>query len=353
MTRTFRAATFLLGIFAIGMLDAPASARDIYVDNVGGDDYHLGGSAVASNTGGGPCRTIARALRLAQAGDRIILTDTGEPYRECITLSGPRHSGSARRPFVIVGNGATLDGSAPVHPDAWEQYEGDIYRFRPARTSHQQLFLNARPLQRVAVDNNNLRLPKLLPFQWCLFDRHIYLNLKKPAADVPEEAAAIPEEVLERAATEGWRYVPQQYDFSYAHHPVAITLFDVRNVIIADVTVQGYQLDGINAHDKAFNAEILRVLSRGNGRSGISIGGASRVKVTDTLLGNNGVAQLRTEGFCVAEIRRCEILAFTAPAVVREGGEMSIDGLPVREQVLEDHIDPPRVPPAVPDAEAR
>ena len=147
--------------------------------------------------------------------------------------------------------------------------------------------------------------------------------------------------------------MPQQYDFSYAHHPVAITLFDVRNVIIADVTVQGYQLDGINAHDKAFNAEILRVLSRGNGRSGISIGGASRVKVTDTLLGNNGVAQLRTEGFCVAEIRRCEILAFTAPAVVREGGEMSIDGLPVREQVLEDHIDPPRVPPAVPDAEAR
>ena len=323
---------------------APAMARDIYVDNVGGDDQHQGRAPTASNVGGGPCRSIGRALRLARSSDRIILADSGEPYRECITLQGARHSGTPDRPFVIIGNGAVLDGSRPVHPESWEHVADSVFRFQPRRTSHQQLFLDARPLVRVPVDNNNLHLPALKPMQWCLFDRHIYLNLRQPTPDDPDDAEFVPTDVVEQAAAEGWRYVPQQYDLDYTHHTMGVTLYDVRNVVIADVTVQGFQLDGINAHDKAFNTQLLGVVCRGNGRSGVTVAGASRVRISESLMGNNGAAQLRIEGHCIAELTECEILAFTAPSVVRDGGEVSIDGLPLRGDVLSGHVDPPRKP---------
>ena len=45
----------------------------------------------------GPVRTIAKALRLAQAGDRIELAKSEQPYRECVSLVGTRHSAGRRR----------------------------------------------------------------------------------------------------------------------------------------------------------------------------------------------------------------------------------------------------------------
>ena len=81
-------------------------ARDIYVNNVAGDDRHPGTMERASGLGHGPCRTIARALRAAERGDQIVLANTGVPYRESITLEGGRHSGYPSRPFAIRGNGA-------------------------------------------------------------------------------------------------------------------------------------------------------------------------------------------------------------------------------------------------------
>lgn len=330
--------TTYLGLTCVLLLAAIAGARDIYVDNVAGDDRHEGRDP-SPNASGGPCRTIGRALVLAQSRDRVVLNDTGQPYRECITLHGPRHSGSAETPFVLLGNGAVLDGSRPVPEDAWENVEGDLYRFRPERMSYQQLFLNDRPLRRVPVDNNVLRLPKLEPLEWCLFDRHIYLNLTKPKVGLPSRDSS---DIPERNDLENWRYLPQQYNLSYAGHPVGISLFDVRNVVVADLFVQGYQLDGINAHDKAFNASLIGVTARGNGRSGISVGGASRVKVAESLLGNNGAAQLRTEGYSITEVTNCEILAATAPAIVRDGGEVTIDGLQLGVQVYEKDVWPPK-----------
>jgi len=333
MTRTF------IGTFLLALACTAAQARDIYVDNLAGDDRRQGVAPVSSSAGGGPLRTIRHALRLARGGDRIVLADSGEPYRECITLHGPRHSGSAETPFVLLGNGAVLDGSRPVPEDAWENVEGDLYRFHPERMSYQQLFLNDRPLTRVPVDNNELRLPKLQPLEWCLFQRHIYLNLQKPTQ---QSVGSVPQEVLDEAVADGWRYLPQQYNLTYAGESVGISLFDVRNVVVADLFVQGYQLDGINAHDKAFNASLIGVTARGNGRSGISVGGASRVKIAESLLGNNGAAQLRTEGYSITEVTNCEILANSAPAIVRDGGEVTIDGLELGVQTYEKDVWPPK-----------
>lgn len=73
-----------------------------------------------------------------------------------------------------------------------------------------------------------------------------------------------------------------------ASQTVGITLYQVLNVEIQDLVVQGYQLDGVNAHDSAFNVKLVGLTCRGNGRSGISIGGALRVELEACLVGNNG-----------------------------------------------------------------
>ena len=122
------------------VLSGPAAGRDIFVSNTGGDDRSTG--ELAKNvTSNGPLQTIAKALRMAVGGDRIVLAgDTGQPYRESVSLSGLRLSGTARQPLLLVGNGAVLDGSAPVPVQQWTHVGGGVYRFRPPQMGFQQLF---------------------------------------------------------------------------------------------------------------------------------------------------------------------------------------------------------------------
>jgi hypothetical protein len=331
----------ILTIVAVLACASSLLARDIHVDNLGGDDRNSGGSPQSSGTGGGPCRTIGRALQLATVGDRIVLANTGEPYRECITLQAARHSGSPERPFVLQGNGATLEGAASVHPDGWQHAGDSVFYFQPARTSFQQLFLDGVPLPRVPVDNNELRLPTLPPFHWCLFERQIYVSLQQPT---PEQLKAVEEARDERMLAlykqEQWRYLPQQYDFSFAGHPVGITLYQVRNVVVSDLIVQGYQLDGVNAHDGNLNVSLINIKGRGNGRSGISVGGSSQVRIAESILGDNGAAQVRAEGYSLVEILASDLYAASAPALVREDhSRVSIDGLPVESRVLNEDVE--------------
>jgi hypothetical protein len=286
--------TNLVSLFAIlfAVLPAPVtSARDIFVDNQSGSDRADGSSATSA------CLTIRRGLALAENGDRILLKKTGQPYRESVTLQASRHSGSATRPFEIVGNGATLDGSVPVPTEAWEHHEGSIFRFRPAALRHQILYLDGKPAQRRLPTTDKL-LPKLEPLQWSLLEGNIYFR-------------AEPNKLL------------REYELSHTSLPVGITIYEARNIVIRDLVVQGFQLDGINAHDGALGTSLIGLVCRGNGRSGISVGGASRVRVIECLVGDNGKAQVRTEGQSKTELIRCDLLDNTAPAVVREGGEVT------------------------------
>ena len=129
-----------LAILLIGV--GPTAARDIFVDNMAGDDLLDGTLPTNTSPGIGPMHTITRALRAAGAGDRIILANTGEPYRESVSLVGSRHSGNPVGPFRIEGNGAVLDGTAAVPPEAWQWFRGDVFRFQPPKKQFQQLFLD-------------------------------------------------------------------------------------------------------------------------------------------------------------------------------------------------------------------
>lgn len=307
MIRCFPAALLLVGSLLACTL---AHARDIFVSNVAGDDRFRGEDPAGTTLDNGPVHSIAKALRLVQPGDRIVLAATGQPYRESISISGNRLSGTAGAPLTIVGNGATLDGSAPVPERAWQYYLGGTFRFRPARLGYQQLFIDDRPAVRRAVPSPEGMVPNLEPLQWCLAGGYIYFCVEEGK-------------------------LPHDYRLTCAALPVGITLLQVRQVRIENLTVQGFQLDGINAHDGAFDVQLRAVTCRGNGRSGVTVGGSSRVRVIDSVLGDNGTAQLLSDDYSHTSVENSQLIANTAPAVVENGGEVTIDGLPWRETVPE------------------
>jgi len=297
-----RTSAYPIRCLLIVAVRAPAAAaRDIHVDNVAGDDHFTGAQIKPLESGTGPVRTIGRALEMAHRGDRIILADTGQPYRESISLVGGRHSGYPFAPFTIEGNGAVLDGAAPVPHRAWAHFRNTVFRFRPARLEHQQLFLNGRPVPQVIADRLADRPPKLNPIEWCLYDGHIYFCT----------------EPMKR---------PEDYSLTYAAKPVGITLYHVDHVEITNLTVQAFQLDGINAYNSARHVSLGRIVARGNGRAGISVGGASLVSVEACLLGNNGRAQLLTHPYGETHLLGCQLLSNTAPGWVDQGGRVWIDG---------------------------
>ena len=132
------------------LLSAPAAARDIFVDSRTGDNRASGQHPERSGDLTGPVRTIGKALSLAETGDALVLAPHSGPYHESFSLVGSRYSG-AEQPFTIRGNGAVLDGTMPVQPEAWEPYQGPVFRFQPRLAGFQQLYVDGRPAPRVAA----------------------------------------------------------------------------------------------------------------------------------------------------------------------------------------------------------
>lgn len=276
---------------------SPAAGRDIFVDNDIGNDLFDGLRAEPGGDRGGPVRSFKKALRLTRSGDRVVVANTGRPYRECLTLAGGNHSGDSLGPFTILGNGATLDGTAPIRPRDWEHYRADVFRYRPRRMAFQILYLAGKPAVRAPAVAEDDPLVALRPLEWCLHQGAIYFRVE------PKKSV-------------------YSYDLACCGETVGITLHQVRDVVIADLVVQGYQLDGVAAHDLVEDCTLVGLTCRGNGRSGVAVSGASEVAIESCLLGDNGHCQLFTEGFSTTVLRDVELLANTAPAVISEGGEV-------------------------------
>jgi hypothetical protein len=282
-------------------LTSAAVGREIYVNNTTGEDRFDGSSPQALDGPVGPLKTLALAAKIARAGDKIVLAKTDQPYRESITLWGSHNSGDASLPFYIEGNGAVLDGSSVIAASDWEPYRKAIFRFRPPKLGFQQLFLNDRPAVRVHAPKQGADLPELEPLQWCLRDGVIYFCVEPTK-------------------------LPENYALSYAAMPVGITLLHVERVVIADLTIQGFQLDGINAANSAFDVRLAGLVLRGNGRSGLAVGGASEVALVAALVGNNSQAQLLTLPYSHTFVMNSNLLSNSAPAWVDQGGQTTIDG---------------------------
>ncbi len=268
-------------------------AVDVFVNNTAGDDGFDGSRPENAGDRVGPVRTIRRALRLARAGDQIVLAKTDQPYRENIALAGGRHSGSLLTPFILEGNGATLDGSTPIPADAWEHVQGEYFRFQPKSLGpHQMLFLqNGLPMPhgdgrhgegRHGEKAAN-RLPSLEPMQWAVRDGWIYVRTE------PGQ-------------------LPDQYKLSYSAHDVGITLYGVRDVVVHDLVVQGFRIDGVQASDNVVGGILSGLTLRGNGRSGAAVQGSSQVELAGCLIGNNGEAQVIAADYSRTSLINCDLV---------------------------------------------
>jgi hypothetical protein len=277
-------------------LTAPAWGRDIYVNNQTGDDTFTG-RAVEQLGESGPVRTIAKALRLATRGDRVVLANTGAPYREPIALVGGHHGAGVNGPFRIEGNGAILDGSTPIPPAQWEHFSDHVYRYQPRRGAYQKLFIDDRPLVRRPIDASHPTPGLLEPLEWCLHEGWIYFRVE------PQESV-------------------YSYNLSCAGLPVGVTMYQVRGAVVANLIVQGFQLDGVNAHDRVEQCGLLNVTCRGNGRAGVAVAGTSMLELQDCTVGDNGHCQVFTSGMGIAVLRDTRLLTKSAPDIISEGGEV-------------------------------
>lgn len=281
---------------------ATAPAATYYVNNQLGSD-HASGLTETLQPDHGPVRTIAAALARAGRGDRIVLADTGQPYREQISLSLPQHSGYRDRPFVIEGGGAVLDGTVVAALGAWRHVEGNVFAMRPSRLAYAQLFAAGQPLEQVKLQSR-YDATSLSAKQWALEGGEILF------------------------ATEG-NQNPYEYPLRHTGLQTGITLYDVRHVRIENLVVQGFQQDGINAHELVRDCEIVGVDSRANGRSGLSVGGVSQVRAFQSNFYQNGRVQVRTEGLAELELGGCDVGNDTAPAYKSAGRRLMVDGAEV------------------------
>ena len=293
---------FPLALVFLIATSAACHARELYVSNIHGSDRYSGRQLTTDSDGGGPFATIAAAVRAARPGDEIEIDNTGTPYSECVTLTATRGSGLPDFPIVIDGNGAILDGSRPVPDHAWEHYKADVFRFTPRQQTYLCLFFEGRPVEEKQVKPTALAPPVLKPRQWCLLDSQVYFR-------------------VERGRT------PDDYQLTQTGHAVGLTLYGVHDLVIRDLIVQGYQLDGVNAHDLVHRVELRGMTCRGNGRSGICVAGASWVSIAECLLGDNGRMQLRVEAPARVQMTDSDVLKSGVPRFAVQGGELTIDGV--------------------------
>lgn len=288
-------------------LSTAATARELHVNNMLGDD-RASGLAVESQSGDGPVARICRALELAAPGDRIVIANTGEPYREEVSFFGRNLRGREDRPLVISGNGAVLDGTVVAAQGAWRPVEGDVFSMRPRRLTYQQLFNEGQPLDRVRLASLSGVESALQPLQWAMAEGQIVMRVEKDR-------------------------LPMAYSLRHAGLQTGLTLYNTRNVVIEDLVIQGFQQDGINAHELVRDCVLRRVECRANGRSGLSVGGVSRVRVEQGNFYDNGRVQVRTEGSSKVELQGCEVES--SEGVLKyglRGGLLLVDGQPVQSE---------------------
>jgi hypothetical protein len=96
------------------------TARDIYVNNLTGNDSNTGNSETAA------LLTIARAQTLFNAGDTIHLCNTGSVYREVFGFS--KLIGKADGYVTVDGHGATVSGSDKIVDADWQMAGPGLYK---------------------------------------------------------------------------------------------------------------------------------------------------------------------------------------------------------------------------------
>jgi hypothetical protein len=262
-----------------------SEAAVIYVDNRLGNDARDGSTEGELTAEHGSVRTLRRALALADAGDTIILKNNGTPYYGSLVLCGARHSGSTDRRFTIVGNGAVIDGSQAVPTRAWRRMALDLWRFTPWRKGHYQLILDEAPMAEFRIPEklkSSDELPEIPVGQWCVHKGSIYYR----------SAPLV---------------YPSDLKLRFAEKTVGLSLHQVHDVQVLDVTFRWFRVDGANAPDLCRNVVLENVASLENGRSGLFSGGSSDVVARNCRFAGNRISEVMIRGLGAVELDQTEL----------------------------------------------
>ncbi|MBI3862646.1 MAG: right-handed parallel beta-helix repeat-containing protein [Planctomycetia bacterium] len=287
---------------AIAMLGArPAAAGDLFVDNREGDDIFDGRSQFEVNAATGPVRTIRRALQRVRPGDTVHIANHGVPYVESLEIVGARFSGG----FRLEGNGAVVSGLKEVPHDAWKALPNGVWKFTPRRKAFYQLVSGDRALPEFVGAAGPAAIPA---GQWAAWHGSIYYH-------VPPAGPAL----------------AMQAPLGFAAEEVGITLLDVDNVVIHNLELRHFRLDGVNVHDRCKNIILDQVKLVENGRAGLAVGGCSLVGIKDSEISGNRVAQVLNAEVAQTEIISTKLASAAGNPIRKTGGHVLVEGEEVRE----------------------
>jgi hypothetical protein len=263
--------------------------RDIFVNSTVGDDNNSGLNERDNGLKGGPVRTIKRGIKLAKQGDRIVLDPT-EPYKESITLSGKDVCGrSLDSAFVIEGRGAVLEGTEPIPFDVWQFYKDNIFRFQltlpDVNLTYFHIMKDGKTLKRINVAIDAAKLPELEPESWCILRGYVYFRTNGKKSPMFAE----------------------DYNLTYSARKAGISIIQATNIKINDLTIRGYQLDGVAAVNGATNIILDNITCIQNGRSGLTIGGASSVAAGYSRFADNKTTQVLLLKYARYIFHQCNI----------------------------------------------
>ena len=156
---------FVAAVITLTVISGPLEAGTIYVDQQRGTDG-ANGLQMIQGTSGGPVRSIARAVKTAEAGDTVYLVPTDKPYNESIVIRNK--SGLPDKPIIIEGNGAVLDGAAPLQEKDWEKTGPDLYRSTTLHGNRKNIvyrlfFIFDGVVNRMGTSSKGPRTPFLSP----------------------------------------------------------------------------------------------------------------------------------------------------------------------------------------------
>jgi len=299
--RRFHFSVVLICVFGVaneplGCLRTPAgqaNGAELVVDNLRGSDVQAKNDGIRTQS---PYKTLQRAINNAIMGDSIRLVETGQPYRECVSINTNNALGTAYFPLIIEGSGVTLDGTRPLGVLDWSAMGADLFELN-FRSPGYVKFLAASDQPTPENLGHVSELSQLKPFQYGRNTGSVFFKSR------PGET-------------------PQGYGLRVSAEQTGLTLYDVGNLIIRNLNVVGYRLDGINCHDLVNNVRFENLVVTHNGRSGISVGGSSQVLVINSSAASNGESQVRTEGQSLLELSNVKIDDTLAQGIDRAGGRV-------------------------------
>ena len=254
----------------------------IYVDNRTGSDRFDGKAARPLNADVGPLYSLRSALARSKPGDTIQLADNGIPYFGSATLSGGRHSALGHVRLIIEGNGAVIDGSQSIPPDAWREVQSRLWKVTPFRKGYYQLILDGSPVPEHPVSSSTLDWDEIPEGHWAVWRGSIYYR------------GAVGED-------------PREQPFRFARDGVGISLYGVRGITIRNLTVRHFRVDGISAPNNCRDVLLENVRLVDNGRSGLSVGGSSHVTLQNGQVADNREHQLLISGLGAVEVVDSEL----------------------------------------------